>query len=209
MAAVLVWCRSPALALIAGLGFHLVGFALTHDLVHGALRLPRRVNEWLLAVSGVLIGLSGHGMRLMHQRHHARPMASDDVEGDGARHSLLGAIAIGPLNFAQYRLQALRSANHRERVWQVGETLAGLALAGLALWSRSVPLAAWVLANLVMQVTAGAWASNLTHHPPRWLRVIAQHLMWTHSLLVRSFVLHLEHHEHPKLLLGQLEGARA
>ncbi len=208
MAALLLVCRSPVLAFALGIGFHLVGFALTHDLVHGALRLPRRVNEWLLAICGVLIGVSGHGMRLMHQRHHARPMADDDVEGDGARRSFWSALAMGPLNFAQYRLNALRSANHRERVWQVGETVVGLALAAAALASHCVPLAAWVLSNLVMQVTAGVWASHLTHRPPQWLRVVAQHLMWTHSLLVQSFVLHLAHHEHPKLLLSQLEPPR-
>ena len=208
MGALMLACRSPVLAVALGIGFHLVGFALTHDLVHGALRLPRRVNEWLLAISGVLIGVSGHGMRLMHQRHHARPMAPDDIEGEGARRSFWGAMAVGPLNFAQYRVQALRSANHRERVWQIGETVVGLALAAVALGSHQVPLVAWVLSNLVMQVTAGVWASHLTHHPPKWLRAIAEHLMWTHSVLVQSFVLHLAHHAHPKLLLSQLEPPR-
>ncbi len=195
---------SAVSALGLALVFHLAAFALTHDVAHGALRLPRWVNEWLLALSGLLQGISGHGMRLLHQRHHARPLAPDDVEGVGARLSLWGAVRAAPKNAADYRVLAWRAANAKERRWQVGEIVANVAMAALALATHSVGAAAWVVANVLMQVSAGLWASHLSHHPPRWAKALARHLGWTHSVVLLSFGWHQEHHSHPKVLCREL-----
>jgi fatty acid desaturase len=196
--------HAPALALAAAMALYLGTFSFTHDVMHGALRLSRRATDFWLFVGGALMGLSGHGMRLLHLRHHARPLAEDDVEGEGARLTLLGALREGPFNIARYRLEALRAANARERRFQIAETLLTVALTAAALLSRSVAGAAWASVNALMQLTLAAWASNLPHNPPRWLRAIALKLAWTKSPVVLSFAFHHAHHARPKVPCAEL-----
>ena len=191
--------RWPAFAIAAALLIYLGAFAFNHDVAHGALGLPRRLNEWVMAATALVMGVSGHGMRLMHQRHHARPMAADDIEGVGATLTRFGALLAGPMNAARYRVEAFRAATMRERRLQVLETAATLLLTAFALASRSTIGAAWVVVNVAMQMTTALWASHLPHHPPLWLVAGARRLVWTRSAAVLSFVLHDEHHAHPKL----------
>ena len=97
-------------ALLGALALHLAAFAFTHDLAHGALGLPRRFNELALSLAALPMLVAGHGMRLMHLRHHARPLDKDDLEGVGATVPLWRALLGGPLNTAQYRVEAFRVA---------------------------------------------------------------------------------------------------
>ena len=197
--------HASALALAAAMALYLGTFSFTHDTMHGALRLSRRATDFWLFVGGALMGLSGHGMRLLHLRHHARPLADDDVEGDGARRSLLGALVEGPFNIARYRVEGLRAApNARERRFQIAETLVTVALTVAALLSRSIAGAAWATVNALMQLTLAAWASNLPHNPPRVLRAIALKLAWTKSPVVLSFAFHHAHHARPKVPCAEL-----
>jgi fatty acid desaturase len=194
----------PALALAMALALYLAAFSYTHDVMHGALGLSKRATDFWLFVGGWVMGLTGHGMRILHLRHHARPLADDDVEGYGARLSLLGALGAGPMNIAHYRREALRAANARGRRFQIAETVAAVVATLLALASRSVAGAAWVTVNAVMQLTLAAWASNLPHRPPRFLRAIALKLAWTKSPAVMSFAFHHAHHTHPKIRCAEL-----
>lgn len=203
--AVLVLLRGqPALALVAAVALYIAVFAFNHDVAHGALGLPARLNALLLGCTGLLMGISGHAMRRMHLRHHAHPLANDDVEGAGARVTLLGALALGPMNAAVYRVEALRTARGLERRAQIVETVLALGLTLAALATRSIAGAAWVVANVTMMLTAAAWASHLPHRPPRWLKALALELTWTHSAAVLSFAFHDEHHVHPKIPCGRL-----
>lgn len=192
------------LALLGALALHLAAFGFTHDLAHGALGLPRRLNEWALSLAALPMLVVGHGMRAMHLRHHARPLAADDLEGVGATMPLWKAVLAGPMNAAQYRVEAFRVAHGRQLLWLVGETVAVAVLAGAALASCSVPGAAWVLVNVVLQLTASAWASHLPHRPPRLLVAVAQRLAWTHSALVASFLHHERHHRFPAIPCASL-----
>ena len=54
--------------------------ALVHDLAHGALRLPRRIAGVALALGGLVILTSGHGLRLVHLRHHAIKLGDDAIK---------------------------------------------------------------------------------------------------------------------------------
>ena len=203
---VLVLCRNhPALALAACAALFLAAFAFNHDVLHGALKLPRRLNEALLTALALLMGWSGHAVRRLHLRHHARPLAADDVEGHGATKTFWGALAAGPMNAARYRLAAL----DRERTAQIVETVAVVALTAAALLSRTVVGAAWVTVNACMQLTASVWASWLPHHPPALAKRLARRLLWTRSAAVYSFVFHAEHHLEPKLPCGALAHGRA
>lgn len=192
---VVVLCRAhPVLALGACVALFLAAFAFNHDVLHGALKLPRWVNEALLTVLALLMGWSGHAVRRLHLRHHARPLAANDVEGEGATLGFWRALAAGPMNAARYRTEAFE----KERTAQVLETLAAVLLTGLALWSRTVIGAAWVVVNVTMQLTAAVWASHLPHRPPRWVKAAAKHLTWTKSAAVLSFLFHAEHHRRPR-----------
>lgn len=194
---------NPALALAACLALFLAAFAFNHDVLHGALGLPRAVNEALLSALALLMGWSGHAVRRLHLRHHARPLAADDIEGHGATLSFWGAVAAGPMNAARYRVEAFE----RERTVQAVETLAAVALTVLALASRTVIGAAWVVVNVTMQLTATVWASWLPHRPPAWARAVARRFAWTHSAAVLSFAFHAEHHARPKVPCGELARA--
>lgn len=192
------------LALLGALSLHLAAFAFTHDLAHGALGLPRRLNELALSLASFPMLVAGHGMRLMHLRHHARPLGRDDLEGVGATLPLWRAVLAGPMNTAQYRVEAFRAARPAERHWLAAETVVALFATALALGSRSTIGAAWVLVNVTMQLTAAAWASHLPHRPPRAFLCIARALEWTHSAVISSFLHHEKHHRYPSIPCGQL-----
>lgn len=204
-ALLLLWSarHHPVLAVAAGVFLFLAAFAFNHDVLHGALGLPRRANEALLTVLSLLMGWSGHAVRRLHLKHHARPLAGGDVEGHGATLSFWGALAAGPLDAARYRVAALE----KERTAQLLENAAVVALTAAALASRTVLGAAWVVTSVAMQLTASVWASWLPHRPPGWLKAIALRLSWTKSAAMLSFAFHAEHHAHPKVPCGELSAA--
>src|ERR1700760_612382 len=76
-------------------------FMLAHELVHAALGLPRRLNEALLAIVGAAIANSGHALRVMHLRPHARPFAEGDLEVSAAHLSPARALAASPRLYGQ------------------------------------------------------------------------------------------------------------
>ena len=66
--------------LCAGLITFFTYGSISHDLVHGSLRLPRRLNEVLLCLIELITFRSGHAYRITHLHHHARFPAADDLE---------------------------------------------------------------------------------------------------------------------------------
>jgi fatty acid desaturase len=194
----------PLVALAGALALQLAAFAYTHELAHGALGLPRRLNEVALSLAALPMLVSAHNMRLLHLRHHARPLGGDDVEGVGATVPFWRALLEGPMNAAQYRVEALRVATGRERSLIIGETLACVVLAAGALLSGSTIGAAWVVVNVVMQLTASVWASHLTHRPPPVLLSIAGWLRCVPSAMIASFLHHERHHRYPSIPCNQL-----
>src|SRR5207253_5973444 len=60
----------PAVLCVMALSFATYG-STSHDLVHGALRLPRGLNDTLLTVIELLTLRSGRAYKLAHLHHHA------------------------------------------------------------------------------------------------------------------------------------------
>jgi fatty acid desaturase len=143
--------------------------------------------------------VSGHSMRLMHLRHHARPLADDDLEGQGALRSFLGALAAGPANALALRLESWRVGNASQRRWMLAETVTSLLLLTAAVAVGPMAFKVWAATCVTMQLTASAWASHLPHHPPAVLRRIALALAWTGSATMLSFAFHAAHHAAPKV----------
>lgn len=195
--ALMIAFRGNPLAQVAlGIGFYLASFSFTHDLAHGSLGLGRKTHEWLLALGSLPHLISGHSMRLMHQRHHARPLAADDFEGGGAAVSFGRSLWIGPKNAVLVRTRAWAAANATQKRWIVLEYALLAAVTALAL---ATGFWIWVAVSLALHLTASTWASHVPHHPPALVRKVVLKLLWTRSISLIGFVLHDVHHDHPRV----------
>ena len=196
------------IAVAASAALFFASFAIAHDACHNALGLSRRANTVLLSVTGLLMLLSGHAMRRMHLRHHARPLTDGDLEGRGARTSALRALLSGPGNGLALRIAALRGARRHERIIQVLETLGGIAILSLAAATRWAPLATFVLVALALQMSMSLWASHITHHAPAWLVEVCKRFAFLRSPVLLSLAFHEVHHAMPSIACQDLGSAR-
>ncbi|WP_394830653.1 fatty acid desaturase [Pendulispora rubella] len=194
--------RSLGMALVGSLALFFAAFSLTHDLAHGALGLPRRVNEVALCVSGLLMLMSGHAMRIMHLRHHAR--RADDIEGTGAHLTAWRALFVGPRNALALRRGAFRIAHGLPLRWQIGETSMNVAAVVLAMGTGSRVLLVHVAVATVLQCTLSFWGAYLPHNVPSWLVALARPFAFTHSPTILNLICHDVHHEYPKIPCQQL-----
>ena len=203
--AVLVRGSLP-LAIVASVGLYFASFALAHDLVHGAFGLGRASSALLLSAVALGMLVSGHAMRVLHLRHHARPLADDDLEGDGARRSALGALLGGPASLVALRAAALRAVGPRGRRRQLAEHAACLLVLALAIALPS-PLRVHAAVALALQATAGLWASHVPHRAPAWLTRACARVAFLRSPVLLSLAFHARHHEHPRVPCAALADA--
>ncbi|XYI03536.1 fatty acid desaturase [Sorangium sp. So ce1128] len=195
---------SAALAAAAGGSLFFAAFALMHDVAHGALRLPRRANEIALTLSAALMLMSGHALRIMHLRHHARPLAPDDIEGAPARLPLLRALLGAPLAAVALRAEAFRAAGPSGRRHQLAEAALNLASLALLLASRQPALLAVAATAASLQLTMAVWAAYIPHNAPAWMLAAARRLAFTRSPIALSLGYHERHHRIPSLPCSRL-----
>ncbi|WP_437729036.1 fatty acid desaturase [Sorangium sp. So ce861] len=179
-------------------------FALMHDVAHGALRLPRKANELALTLSAALMLMSGHALRIMHLRHHARPLAPDDAEGASARLPLSRALLGAPLSALALRVEAFRAAGPSGRRCQLAETALNLASLALLLASRRPALLAVAATATCLQLTMAVWAAHIPHNAPAWMLAAARQLAFTRSPIALSLGYHERHHRIPNLPCSRL-----
>jgi beta-carotene hydroxylase len=196
--AALGWWPAAVLALVA-LSFVTYG-SISHDLVHRTLGLPRALNDLLLCVIELLALRSGHAYRAAHLYHHARYPHLDDIESSAARKSLLGALAEGFTFQPRIWLWAVRHARH-DRGWIIGEGIACVLLAGLAL--ALVPFTPIFLIYAGLMV-AGAWiiplVTSYVPHTPEGENELFQTRAFrgvVASVIALEHLYHLEHHLYP------------
>jgi len=182
------------LAAVASGALFLAAFSFMHDLAHGSLGLPRRANELALSFAGLVMLMSGHALRTTHLRHHARPLAADDVEGAPARMPLWRALLVGPAAALALRVSAFRHARSHGRRWQIVETSVGLVIAAALLGSASWP---YVVVAAVAQMTMGVWAAHVPHNAPPWVVRCARSFACTGSVTALRLAYHELHHERP------------
>jgi len=169
---------------LASIGLFLGAFALFHDTVHANLGLPRRINEATLALTGMLLGVSGLAARRAHLFHHAHPGALDDMEGRDMNSPLWLAIVRAPVSWL-----ALFSSH-----WRKPRVAFEWAL--VALFCAVAPRE-YVIVMIVAQGTMSLWAGRWSHRQPRWLLAAALPLARFGISLATLFVTHEAHHEHP------------
>jgi beta-carotene hydroxylase len=194
-----VGCWPAAVLAVIALSFVTYG-STSHDLVHRSLGLPRRTNDVLLCVIELLALRSGHAYQAAHLHHHARFPHPDDVEAVAARRSFLGALAEGPIFHLRLYLWALRRARP-VRTWVVGEGVACLALAALAVALIPVTPVFAVYAGLIV---AGSWViplvTSYVPHDPSGETVLEQTRVFrglVASVVAVGHLYHLEHHLYP------------
>lgn len=192
------WPFALAAAVPAAL-VYFAAFSFFHDCAHGAICLPPRVNDFVLFLTSGPLFLSAHGQRQLHLRHHARPLAADDMEGEGALASLPMALVTAPVASFRMRVGSFFAANARVKPWIVVENVLNVALVVWAVRSGNLGIQVAMATMVGLQLTMNAWASHVPHRAPRWLLALASRLEWTHSPVVLSLVYHLEHHAHPRV----------
>jgi beta-carotene hydroxylase len=172
----------------------------SHDLVHRTLRLPHRLNDFLLSVIELLSLRSGTAYRLSHLHHHRHLLASYDLEGSVAHGSLWAAIVSGPAMQCRLWFWAWAAYPAHRRA------LACEAIGIQALATAAVAALHWTAAPLVYValVVGGSWVFPLvTVYIPH---DAAGRTSLTRTRLFRGplarliafdHLYHLEHHLYP------------
>ncbi|HEU4405285.1 MAG TPA: fatty acid desaturase [Polyangiaceae bacterium] len=187
----------PWAVALAAAGLYFAGFLVAHDAMHGSLGLGRRANDLVLALSGALIGVAGHGARLLHLRHHARPFSEGDDEGRCGRGPLVRSLLLGPLDYARSPLLAWRKSprRHRPRMALEAALVAALAASCLASPKGCIALAVTVALNS----TIGVWGVRLPHEPAPAVARAAERLAWLRWPVLLGVATHEAHHAAPAL----------
>jgi fatty acid desaturase len=193
----------PAATAAASVLVFLAGFSFQHDLAHGAFRLERNVRESALSVVGALLLMSGHAMRAMHLRHHARIFAHDDLEGASARMSCPEAMICSPVLSIRLRTEAIAAANKKERAIMLVEHAINFATLATLLAFGGAP-ALYAAIAIAMQLSMPTWAGHVPHRAPEWMIDTAKKLAFTGSPTVLSLAYHELHHEHPRVPTAEL-----
>jgi beta-carotene hydroxylase len=175
--------------------------SISHDLVHGTLRLPRTLNDVLLCGVELITFRSGHAYRITHVHHHARFPAADDLEGAAAGmtwwRALLDGVSLQP------RLWVFAFRRGRLRTWILGE-----AIAILVLVVASVIASRWTLAPLVYAalMIGGSWTfpfiTSFIPHDPTAPTELGRTRLFRGTLLsivAADHFYHLEHHLYPQV----------
>ena len=178
---------------------------LVHDLIHGSLGLPRRMNEVALSVAALLLVKSGHGLRALHFAHHRRCLEEDDVEGRVAHASFASLLVRGPALAVQARFEAFR-AERRTRAVQVLETMANLALLVMAAWTGWHAALVYGGAVVLVTITAPVWGAKIPHMVP-WNHPVVRRLATLTGRMTpaaASVLLHELHHRYPRIPVSLL-----
>jgi fatty acid desaturase len=199
------WPLAPLLAL----GCFLASFTLLHDAMHRAIGLPKLANELVIAVAGLLLLKSGHGLRATHLRHHGQVLALDDPEAGVVHWKFARVLWAGPFLILGNRRRAFQIAP-RTALEQVVETLLTALLLGFAIllawhWGSPAGLIYWGVAA-AMSATMALWAGYLPHRVPSthpMIRAAAWAARaWTP--VINSLAYHDLHHRCPRVPTARL-----
>jgi len=191
-----------ALACMVPLTFLTYG-SISHDLVHRALGLGSRTNDFLLMLVEFLMLRSGRAYQLSHLNHHARfPDPHNDPEGRAAHGTFWGALRAGPCYFASLWWWALRSfPRHRPRLLLEAcliSTMAGGAISAAIIGWSVVPLV-YVLLTYLSTWAIPLVTSYIPHTPQGNSPLLQTRRFrgWLVRLIALDHLYHLEHHLYP------------
>jgi beta-carotene hydroxylase len=175
--------------------------SISHDLVHGTLRIPRALNEMLLCAIELTSFRSGHAYRVVHLNHHARFPAADDLEGAAAGmtwwRALLDGVTLQP------RLWLFAFRRGRDCSWVIGEGVAVMVLLVV-----SIAVIPWTIAPVIYAtlMILGSWlfpfiTSFIPHDPEGATELTRTRLFRGRvlSIVALEHLYHLEHHLYPQV----------
>jgi len=194
----LAWEGLLVPALACSFFLFVAGIRQAHGGMHYSLGLPRAATEWaMFGLSLTLLG-SMHAVQVTHLRHHARSLEEDDDEGFTARMGALGSILAGPLFTARIMTGAMRRGTRAQRRWIVAELAATVAICGVAVFARPLPLLEYhVAAMAIGHCLTGFFLVWLVHHDCDRYREVARTLRGLKALPFMHMMFHLEHHLFP------------
>jgi beta-carotene hydroxylase len=175
----------------------------SHDLVHGAFRLPRPLNDLLLSTIELLCLRSGFAYRRTHLYHHRAFPGKDDIEASIAYGSFWNMLLLSPLHQARLWRWSFREAAWRGKVRLLIEAaLAGVFMAFAILTLLNTP----VYLVYAVLVIGGSWfyplATVYLPHDPHGTSKTSETRMFRGRLvdtLSLGHLYHLEHHLYPAI----------
>lgn len=195
----------PAIAMAVAFVFFTAGWRQAHDAMHNMLRIGRRWNDLLLLILSSLMLVPQHAVKHCHLRHHADPLAADDVEAWGAHGGLLRALLLGPTFAPRLIARALVRGDRATRVWVVSEiVLVALVIVGAAR-SESVVWRTHVFFMLLGVGFTGDVAVWVGHRGCASEGNVArtQRSRWL-GVLTFELIYHFEHHCFPAVPICRL-----
>lgn len=179
-------------------------FTQMHDTIHHALGLPKRTNEFLLGLSGLLILKSGHGSRATHLLHHNQCLGDKDPEGAPANWNLLKVLTDGPYHVFSLRFISYKISPTTRKV-QFVETAVSLVLilSFVALYYYThllIGLIYWATIVVVSSLMP-LWATFIPHklEENNQARLLGVRLARIWTPIIASFAYHDLHHSYPKI----------
>jgi beta-carotene hydroxylase len=191
----------PAVVALALLSFFTYG-SISHDLVHGNLKLPRKINTFFLSAIELLALRSGHAYRLAHLHHHRRYPNDDDIEGAASKMSLVRTLIEGLIFQPKIYLWAFKNVQKKsDKVLMTLELTFILSYILLACIVFNKTPSLLIYAGLMV---AGSWiipliTSYIPHSPENQEEVMQTRLFRGKvlSIIALEHLYHLEHHLYP------------
>jgi len=178
--------------------FFMAGLRQTHDGFHAKLGLSVGWTHAFLFVFSLLMVVPLHAVRWIHLRHHAHPLAENDVEGMCAGMSWWQALLAGPYFSLRMIFEVLAFGNRGTRIWIALELTAILGMVGLAAWLGWGWLRYQVAVMILGNSLTGFVAVWMVHRgcDPNHLFARTQRSWLINTLTLNNFF-HLEHHLFP------------
>jgi beta-carotene hydroxylase len=177
--------------------------SVSHDLVHGAFRLPRLFNGVLLSAIELLCLRSGCAYRETHLHHHRVFPRDDDIEASVAYGSVWRMLLLSPFHQVRLWFWTFRRADSGERAMLVLEAI--LAISYVVFAFAILPRTPVFLVYAIL-VIGGSWfyplATVYLPHDPLGTSKTTQTRMFRGrfvNLFALGHLYHLEHHLYPAI----------
>lgn len=186
------------------IGLYVVGFftygSTSHELVHGNFGLPKRMRDFLLFITELLMLRSGHAYEVAHINHHQTFPKKNDFEGLPAHWSFLKTACHAPFYFFRIWLWSLEQ-KQAKRIWILIEGIFIFTywIIAISLFDKIPVLLAY---GLCAWISSWAYPFLLVHlvHNKRFKNPLQQTILIRGKLipfLLLQHPYHLEHHLYP------------
>lgn len=176
--------------------------SVSHDLLHCNLALPKRINELLFTIIEIGCLRSPTSYRITHIYHHKNFPSNSDLEGRGAKLSLINSLASGPFNQIKLWIFSYRTARSKRKKLILEALVISLFISTAII---IFPYTFWPL-YYVFLIIGGSWFYPLmtafVPHNYNGDSVYTQTRLFrgkVNDFIFFSHLYHLEHHLYPQV----------